>query len=464
MCSPRSVAPEVSPVQEMAALVAAHAEVAERMAELTAAGVFAQAEVGLATQWSEQILRAADRASAVGTVGVGVVDRSTALIAGRYVSAARWVERTTRTSGSQAAATASMARDLTGDYGVVQAAWLDGAISRAGARELTVEVRRALRAVPGPRRDVEREQVLATLLPLARRESVADLSRAVARLRFVLDPDGATQAALDAYDDQTLSVAITGPSAHLSLWTTAETAAALLTVLDQQVSGWFRDGSLPAEEQVDHDADGTPRPTRGRRGHLLALAFGETVRDLLDSGMVGSRHGVAAHVTVTVDAARYAAGLGGDLVVAGLDEPVPLAPATIQRILCDSSVTSVLTSPPAGCAGSSSLGDLLRRASRSVLYVGRAQRTVPPRLRRALEARDQHCAFPECRASVHRCHAHHVQEWVRDQGPTDVDNLVLLCSRHHHVVHEGGWTISTAPAGDPTTSGYWSFDPPRPRP
>jgi hypothetical protein len=65
---------------------------------------------------------------------------------------------------------------------------------------------------------------------------------------------------------------------------------------------------------------------------------------------------------------------------------------------------------------------------------------------------------------VQRCHAHHVAEWVADHGTTDLDNLVLLCSRHHHVVHEAGWTITPAPDFDPGTSGYWAFDPPRHRP
>jgi hypothetical protein len=280
-----------------------------------------------------------------------------------------------------------------------------------------------------------------------------------------MDPDGMSQAALDAFEEQTLTVAVTGPSAHISLWTTAETAAALLTVLEQQVTAWFQDGDLPPEEPVDHDDEtGQARPARYRRGRLLALAFGETMRGLLDRGMVGSRHGFAAHVTVTVDADRYAAGLGGDLTMPGFDEPIPLGNATIARIVCDSTITPILTaSAGSGCTGTG-LHDQLRAVGRTVLYVGRAQRTVPARLRRALEVRDRHCAFPDCRVSVQRCHAHHVAEWVAHHGSTDLDNLVLLCSRHHHVVHEAGWTITPTPDVDPGSSGYWEFDPPRHQP
>jgi hypothetical protein len=52
---------------------------------------------------------------------------------------------------------------------------------------------------------------------------------------------------------------------------------------------------------------------------------------------------------------------------------------------------------------------------------------------------------------------------VRDNGSTDIDNLVLLCPRHHHAVHEGHWTITATPGVNPSTTGHWTFHPP-PRP
>jgi hypothetical protein len=476
--------PRVTPGVEMAALVVELAAVAARMAELVSGGVMGGVPVQVATGWTEDLLRTADRVSAVASAGVGVVDAATDLIAGRYVSPRRWIEHTTHTSGSQAAAVVALARDVTGDYGRVGRARLGGDISQAAARELTLGVRRALGAVAGPRRASERDQVLDMLLPLARKESVSDVHRLVTRLRFVLDPDGATQAAMDAYDDQALRVSVTGPMAQVSMWTTAETAAALLTVLDQQISSRFRDGSLTADEPRDPTRaprgdgpgcvdpahripSGAGGPARHRREHLLALAFGETVTGLLDRGLVGNRHGVAAHLTLVVDADRYAAGLGGDLLVPGVDDAVPLTSATIGRILCDADVTAAVTlgDGGGGCPRPPGLLSLLRDAARTVLYLGRSERTVPPRLRRALELRDQHCAFPGCRVDVSRTHAHHVAEWLRDNGSTDIDNLVLLCSRHHHAVHEGGWTISPAPGGGPHTTSCWQFaPPPRPRP
>lgn len=63
---------------------------------------------------------------------------------------------------------------------------------------------------------------------------------------------------------------------------------------------------------------------------------------------------------------------------------------------------------------------------------------VPPSIRRALQARDRSCRFPGCTAR--RCDAHHVEHWV-DGGATSLENLVLLCRRHHRTVHEGGFEL-----------------------
>ena len=86
-------------------------------------------------------------------------------------------------------------------------------------------------------------------------------------------------------------------------------------------------------------------------------------------------------------------------------------------------------------------------ADGSALDVGRKSRTVPPALRRALQARDRQCRFPGCNAR--RCDAHHVEHWA-DGGPTRLDNLVLLCRRHHRAVHEEGFLVRMGPSGDAT--------------
>ena len=80
----------------------------------------------------------------------------------------------------------------------------------------------------------------------------------------------------------------------------------------------------------------------------------------------------------------------------------------------------------------------------SVLDVGRRQRTVNWRLRRALEVRDGGCRFPGCGSRYTQ--AHHAVPWA-EGGETALDNLILLCRFHHRAVHEGGWRVEMGSAG-----------------
>ena len=80
-----------------------------------------------------------------------------------------------------------------------------------------------------------------------------------------------------------------------------------------------------------------------------------------------------------------------------------------------------------------------RHGRRRPLDVGRSSRLVTDKQWRALLLRDRCCAYPGC-GSRRNLQAHHVVHWL-DGGPTDMDNLVLLCERHHHRHHEGEFEI-----------------------
>ena len=80
-----------------------------------------------------------------------------------------------------------------------------------------------------------------------------------------------------------------------------------------------------------------------------------------------------------------------------------------------------------------------------ILDVGRRTRTISPALRRALAARDRQCRFPGC-GNV-RCDCHHIRHWA-DGGRTALDNLVLLCRRHHRAVHKEGFRVTIDVVGD----------------
>jgi Domain of unknown function (DUF222)/HNH endonuclease len=108
---------------------------------------------------------------------------------------------------------------------------------------------------------------------------------------------------------------------------------------------------------------------------------------------------------------------------AEMEFSLPVSSKTVERLACDCSLTRVL------------LG-----GESAVIDVGRARRVVSAPARRALVARDGQCRWPGCERPAARSAAHHVVHWISG-GTTDLDNLVLLCHRHHWMVHEGSWQL-----------------------
>ncbi|WP_415046346.1 HNH endonuclease signature motif containing protein [Gordonia sp. (in: high G+C Gram-positive bacteria)] len=82
------------------------------------------------------------------------------------------------------------------------------------------------------------------------------------------------------------------------------------------------------------------------------------------------------------------------------------------------------------------------------LNVGREKRLFTPAIRKALVIRDRGCAFPGCGAPASWCDAHHVEHWEHG-GETSIGNGVLLCRRHHTVIHHGGWAVFLGRDGHP---------------
>jgi hypothetical protein len=96
---------------------------------------------------------------------------------------------------------------------------------------------------------------------------------------------------------------------------------------------------------------------------------------------------------------------------------------TAKRLLCNARIQAVVEDQA---------GDVVR--------LGRTSRVVPPWMIRQLRYRDRECRFPACGARRFT-QAHHIVWWERG-GRTDLDNLVLVCSFHHKLVHELGWTLT----------------------
>lgn len=101
--------------------------------------------------------------------------------------------------------------------------------------------------------------------------------------------------------------------------------------------------------------------------------------------------------------------------VSGADLPVE----AVRRLACEADIIPVVLD------------------GRSVpIDVGRAKRLATAHQRRALEAVHTTCAVPECDVRFDRCHIHHIDYWEHG-GTTDLVNMVPLCNKHHHAVHEG---------------------------
>ena len=87
------------------------------------------------------------------------------------------------------------------------------------------------------------------------------------------------------------------------------------------------------------------------------------------------------------------------------------------------------------------LTEFIQDARGNLLNYERRRRIVPARLLRALKLRDRNrCRFPGCPHQRY-VEAHHVQHWI-DGGETRLENLVLLCSAHHRLLHHGAFHIT----------------------
>jgi hypothetical protein len=167
------------------------------------------------------------------------------------------------------------------------------------------------------------------------------------------------------------------------------------------------------------DAESRSRPQDDLRtpAQRRADALGEICRQWLDKADRPTVADERPHVTVTVGAEALQ---NTSANTSELDHVGPVDPEAARRLGCDASVMRVVM------AGRS-----------EPLDVGRRTPVVPPAIRRAVVVRDRTCRFPGCDRPHAWCDAHHVVHWA-DGGPTALANLVLMCRRHHRMVHQPG--------------------------
>ena len=148
---------------------------------------------------------------------------------------------------------------------------------------------------------------------------------------------------------------------------------------------------------------------------LVEMARGYLAGDSDKTGSTADHYQVLVHVD---ESALKCEGGKSDLPI-----------ESVRRLTCDVGVVEVT-----------------RDAEGNPLELGRKKRVVSPQLKRALLARDKHCRYPGC-SHTRWLDAHHVMHWA-DGGETSLDNCILLCSKHHRLLHEGGYTIETNYKGE----------------
>ena len=195
----------------------------------------------------------------------------------------------------------------------------------------------------------------------------------------------------------------------------AEQGAVVLKALEAAMDAQPPNENEDAIEDVTAVTSEPENRFAQRRADALATMAETTLLHGPESQSSAERYQVVVHVTAETLACS---GDGRSELECGQR----LAPDTVRRIACDGSWLRITED-----------------ADGDPLDIGRKTRAVPPALQRALRSRDGGCRFPGC--THHRfVDAHHIQHWANG-GATALDNLVLLCRRHHRLVHEGGFGV-----------------------
>ncbi|MFI7062495.1 DUF222 domain-containing protein [Kribbella sp. NPDC050124] len=355
-------------------------------------------------------------------------------------------------SGADMAADGASGADMAADgaSGADRGAGGDGRwlLRPAQAEAIVSALERVPSTVPAEDLDVAEQQ----LVNLARHLSPAELRQAGKKIRDLLDTDGPEPDERKAYARESLTLSTADNGVTFRGYLANENAELLRALIHA--------GARP-HKTVDGEPDPRPRDKRqadaltgvlttaaaatdtGLRPHTTTarttdtgLTPHPTTRPADDGFAPG--FGAKANITVTIDLADLKAATAdatGKLVY-GDD----LSAAAIRRLACDANVIPLVL-------GSNS----------EPLDVGRAERLVNRAMRRALNARDRGCVV--CGAPPIQCDAHHVRSWI-DGGPTAIDNLALLCRRHHSDLHAGHWTITITNGRVHVSRPPWADPPP----
>ena len=347
--------------------------------------------------------------------------------------AAGWLAHQTRTRFDDARADLALASALDRDRPVLAAGMRDGTVTLAQAQV----IRRALDALPA-RVDADAVALAeAKLVAYAEDFGPKELGRLGRRILDVVAPEIAEHAEADrladleahAADKIRMTMRRQGDgTTRISALVSDAAATRFATYLEAFANPRLDPGTLAEGAPAADPLTRLPYPKR------LGQAFAQFL-EAIDPTRLPIHGGDATTVIVTIRVASLRAELGvADLLGGGL---VPGDDLTGDRITASDARRLACTAKilPAVLDGRSLPIDL-----------GRAKRLFTPAQRKALLIRDQTCRAEGCDPGTW-CDAHHLDPW-HTGGPTDLDNAVLLCSHHHHRIHDTGYRTDRLPNGD----------------
>src|SRR3954469_22692234 len=286
------------------------------------------------------------------------------------------------------------------------------------------------------------------LLRFATTRRPADLKVVLERIDEALDPDGASEAEMRRQ-----------ASRHLTFVKTFDGMYDVRGLFSAEDGETVLSAVLPLAKPRP-DVEG-PDPRSAGERNLDAIV--ELCRVALDRGELPGIGGDKPHVTLVVDLPSLRnESVGGAGNAATALWGASLGQDALLRLCCDAAVTAVVTDAVNGTPlDPDTLGALRDGQGRLLglgqpLAAGREVRTVTTAQRRALVVRNGGCVFPGCGRATGFCDAHHAIDHWSHGGHTDLDNLVLVCRRHHRKAHEDGWQFER----DPERRGLFQLRPP----
>lgn len=285
------------------------------------------------------------------------------------------------------------------------AALADGAIGL----EHVDQIHATMTEIPGDIPAEQAAEVEAALVELARKDTPQQVAKAGRHAVDLLHPDG------ERPDDDRAR-----PERELRTGWRRDGRLGFQGILDKEAGHRFeRLVSGLSKPQPAADGQRDPRTADERRGD----AFADLLERTEQAADLPAEAGERPTVVVALDLQWLIDGIGA----AGMIGDDPISASRARRIACDANVI------PAVLNGQS-----------EVLDHGQKRRLVSISQRRALTLRDKGCI--KCGRPPQWCQAHHIQHWI-DGGPTDLDNLCLLCSECHRLIHHSDWTITKHPHG-----------------